>query len=205
MPTKSPYSVHPTIEKTIKWIANLKNTTGRSLDEWLKFIEKEGPKTEAERSDWLKKIHKMGTNTAHWFAVRSVGKGLEDEDPKVYLKTAEQWVESMFEKKPLLRPLYDAALKFGMSLGKDVKVCPCQTMVPFYRNNVFAKLTASTKTRLDLGLCLRGVPFTQRLTDTGGTAKKDRITHNIAITSLDDLNAELKKWWKKAYDMDSSL
>lgn len=203
MPTKSPYSVHPSIETTIKWIANLKKTTGRSLDEWLKFIDKEGPRTEADRNAWLKKIHGMGTNTAGWFAARSVGKNSEDEDPKVYLKTADAWVEEMFVKKPDIRPLYDAALKFGMSLGKDVKVCPCKTMVPFYRNNVFANLTPSTRTRLDLGLCLRGVPFTSRLTDTGGTAKKDRITHRIAITTLDDLNADLKKWWKKAYDMDA--
>jgi hypothetical protein len=204
MPQTSPYSVHPSIETTIKWIADMKARTGRSLDEWLKFIETEGPKTEDARRDWLKTKHKLGTNTAHWFAARSVGKGAEDEDPEVYLKTAQKWVETMFEKKPLIRPLYDAALKFGLALGKDVKVCPCQTMVPFYRNNVFAKLTVSTKTRLDLGLCLRGIPFSKRLTDTGGTAKKDRITHNIAITSLDDFDSDLKKWWRKAYDLDEA-
>ena len=31
---------------TQKWIAELKQKTGRSLDEWLKFIKKEGPLTE---------------------------------------------------------------------------------------------------------------------------------------------------------------
>lgn len=203
MPATTLYSPHPSIAQTIKWIEQLKEKTGRSLDEWMRFIRKEGPAAEAERSRWLKDKVKLGTNTAHWLAARSVGKGTEDEDPEVYLKQAGQWVEAMFEKKPLLRPLYDQALKFGKSLGKDVKVCPCQTMIPFYRNNVFAKLTASTKTRLDLGLCLRGVPFSDRLIDTGGTAKKDRITHNIAITSLKDFDAELKRWWKKAYEMDS--
>ena len=202
MAKKSMYSVHPGVEMTIQWIATLKERTGRSVEEWMKFIKKEGPATEAERREWLKATQKMGTNHARWFAARSVGKGAEDEDPEAYLKAAEKWVEAMFEKKPLLRPLYEAALQIGMSLGKDVKVCPCQTMVPFYRKNQFAKLIAATKTRLDLGLCLRGMPFSKRLTDTGGTAKKDRITHNLAITSLDDLDAELKKWWKKAYEMD---
>jgi hypothetical protein len=202
MAKQSIYSPHPSIATTIQWIATLKERTGRTLEEWMKFIKNEGPKSEEERRTWLKATQKMGTNNAHWFAARSVGKGAEDEDPEAYLQMAEQWVEAMFEKKPLLRPLYEAALKWGLSLGKDVKVCPCQTMVPFYRKNQFAKLTASTKTRLDLGLCLRGVPFSKRLTDTGGTAKKDRITHNIAISSLDDLDPELKKWWKKAYEMD---
>lgn len=201
MAKKSIYSVHPSIAMTIQWIADLKEKTGRSLEEWMKFIKKEGPQTEEERREWLKKTQKMGTNNAQWFAARSVGKGAEDEDPEAYLKTAERWVEAMFEKKPEVRPLYEVALKWGMSLGSDVKVCPCQTMVPFYRKNQFAKLTAATKTRLDLGLCLRGEPFTKRLTDTGGTAKKDRITHNIAITTMDDLDTELKKWWKRAYEV----
>ena len=203
MATKSIYSPHPGIAMTIKWVAELKEKTGRTLEEWVKHINKNGPETEAERRDWLKGELKLGTNTASWLAGRSVGKGDEDTDPEAYLLTAERWVEAMFEMKPQLRPLYDAALKYGMSLGSDVKVCPCQTMVPFYRKNVFAKLTASTKSRLDLGLCLRGEPFTKRLTDTGGTAKKDRITHNIAITSPADLDPELKKWWKKAYELSS--
>jgi len=42
--------------------------------------------------------------------------------------------------KEALRPLYDELLKLGRSLGKDVKVCPCQTMVPLYRNHVFAQI-----------------------------------------------------------------
>ena len=203
MPTQMVYSPHPSIALTIKWIGELKERTGKSLDEWMKFIKKDGPESQQERFLWLKNDAKLGTNTAHWMAARSMGKGAEDEDPKAYLKKAEQWVAAMFEKKPLIRQLFDHALKQGMALGKDVKVCPCQTMVPFYRNNVFAQLKASTRSRLDLGLCLRGVPFTKRLTDTGGTAKKDRITHCIAITSMDDFDAELMKWWKKAYELDA--
>lgn len=204
MAKKKLYSVHPSMAMTIKWVAELPAKTGRSLEQWVKFIRKEGPETEKERRDWLKNDLKLGTNTASWLAAQSVGKGQEDLDPEVYLATAEKWVDAMIEKKPLLEPLYYAALKMGMALGKNVRVCPCQTMVPFYRNNVFAKLTLSTKTRLDLGLCLRGVPFSKRLTDTGGTAKKDRITHCIAITSLDDLDTELKGWFTMAYEMDAA-
>ena len=42
---KSIYGVHPGVLMTQKWIAELKQKTGRSLDEWLKFIKKEGPPT----------------------------------------------------------------------------------------------------------------------------------------------------------------
>ena len=42
-----------------------------------------------------------------------------------------------------------------------------------------------------------------RLKDTGGFAKKDRITHKMEITRLEDIDAEVKKWLAKAYEMDA--
>jgi hypothetical protein len=32
--------------------------------------------------------------------------------------------------------------------------------------------------------------------------KKDRITHRIAVTSAADIDGELKRWLKEAYDRD---
>lgn len=200
---KSIYSAHPSIAMTIKWVKDLPEKTSKSLDEWVSFIKKKGPKTAEARRDWLKKEYKLGTNTAWWLADHADGKGKEDLDPEAYVAKAEEWVAAMKEKKPLLVPFYEEVLRRVLKLGSDVKVCPCQTMVPFYRNNVFGKVTFSTRTRLDLGLCLRGIPFNERLTDTGGTAKKDRITHNIAITSLASLDAEADHWLLLAYEMDA--
>jgi hypothetical protein len=34
-------------------------------------------------------------------------------------------------------------------------------------------------------------------------AKKDRITHRIAIESVDEIDAEVKKWLKTAYELDA--
>src|SRR5437762_170127 len=95
-PRKSLYSPHPSIAMVQKWIDDLPAKTGRSLEQWLKFIEKEGPATEAERRAWLKEKHGLGTNSAWWLAERSFGKGTEDADPKLYLKAAERYVEAMF-------------------------------------------------------------------------------------------------------------
>jgi hypothetical protein len=198
------YSPHPSIAMVQKWIADLPDKTGRTLDEWLRFIKKEGPKTEAERRDWLKKEHGMGTNSAWWLAERADGKGSEEDTPEGYLKAAERYVEEMFAGgKAGLRPIYDALLKLGLSIGKDVKACPCQTIVPLYRNHVFAQIKPTTRTRIDFGYALRDTPATGRLLDTGGFAKKDRITHRIPITSLADIDDEVKRWLKKAYDMDA--
>jgi hypothetical protein len=202
--TKSIYGVHPGVVMTVKWIDELKQKTGRSLDEWLKFIKKAGPPTEEARRDWLKQQQGLGTNSAGWLAERSVGKGEETGDPDAYLKAAEKYVETMFSgKKERLRPIYDALLKLGLSVGKDVKACPCQTIVPLYRKHVFAQIKPTTQTRIDFGLALGDTRKTpKRLIDTGGFAKKDRITHRFEITSLEDIDEEVKRWLKTAYERD---
>ncbi len=46
------------------WVAGLKEKTGRSLDEWLKLIDRNGPGTAEARRDWLRKEHGLGTNSA---------------------------------------------------------------------------------------------------------------------------------------------
>jgi uncharacterized protein DUF5655/uncharacterized protein DUF4287 len=201
---KSIYGVHPGVAMTQKWMAELKQKTGRTLEEWLKLIKKEGPPTEQERREWLKTTFGLGTNNAWWFAERSVGKGEEVGDPDAYLKAAEKYVEEMFSgKKGHLRPIYDALLKLGLKVGKDVKACPCQTIVPLYRNHVFAQIKPTTLTRIDFGLALGNMKTPKRLIDTGGLAKKDRITHRFEITSVKDIDDEVKRWLKVAYDRDA--
>ena len=189
---------------TQKWIGELKQKTGRSLEEWLKYIKKSGPKDETQRRAWLKEEHGLGTNTAWWLAERAEGKGEDSGDPDLYLAAAERDVEKMFSGgKAGLRPLYDALLKLGLKTGKEAKACPCQTIVPLYRNHVFAQIKPTTQTRIDMGLALGDMKATGRLIDTGGFAKKDRITHRIPITSMDDIDDEVKHWLKVAYDRDA--
>ncbi len=201
---KSIYSVHPGIAMTQKWVAELRQKTGRSLEDWLRFVKKSGPKDEKERRDWLKQEHGLGTNTAWWIAERSVGKGTETSDPNQYLKAAEGYVEQMFSgSKSALRPIYDALLKLGLKVGKDAKACPCQTIVPLYRKHVFAQIKPTTRTRIDLGFALGDMKAKGRLIDTGGFAKKDRITHRIPIESVQDIDDEVQHWIKAAYNRDA--
>jgi hypothetical protein len=197
------FDVHPSLAMVQSAIAGMKQKTGRSLEEWVKLVKKEGPADEKGRRTWLKDKHDLGTNYANWIAERSFGKG-EDGDPETYLRNAEIYVQKMFSgAKEGLRPIFSALLQLGKSLGDDVKVCPAQTIVPFYRNHVFAQIKPTTRTRIDLGLALQNTKTPRRLIDTGGWEKRDRITHRFEITSLDDIDEEVKRWLKKAYDMDA--
>jgi hypothetical protein len=200
----SPYDVHPGVAMVQKWIAELPEKTGRTLEEWLRLVKKEGPPTEAERRQWLKEKHGLGTNSAWWIAERLEGKGTEEDSPEGYLKAAAGWVEAMYAgPRAGLRPLHDRLLQLGRSLGPDVHVCPCQTIVPLYRNHVFAQIKPATRTRIDVGFALGDTKAAGRLIDTGGFAKKDRITHRIPITNLAEIDAEVECWLKKAYERDA--
>jgi len=202
-PKKSLYSVHPGVAMVQATIVRLKEKTGRTLDEWLNLVKKSGPPTEKERREWLKEHYDLGTNYSWWIAEQSVGKGTEDTDPDEYLKAAHRYVEEMYSGgKAGLRPIYDRLLALGLGMGKDVKACPCKTIVPLYRNHVFAQIKPSTRTRIDFGLALGPTRGKGRLDETGGFAKKDRITHRIAISSLEQIDDEVKRWLKTAYELD---
>src|ERR1043166_9559543 len=135
---KSIYGVHPGVLMTQKWVAELKQKTGRSLDEWITFIKKNGPPTEAARRDWLKEQHRLGTNYASFIAARSVGKAEEIADPAEYLAAAERYVADMFGgKKEHLRPMYDALLKLGLSMGHETRPGPGRTFVPLFPTQLF--------------------------------------------------------------------
>lgn len=165
--SESSYTVHTGVAMVQKWIAELKKKTGRSLEEWIALVKKEGPKG--------------------------------------YLTVAVRCVEEQYSgPKAKLRPVFDALLKLGKSLGDDVKACPCKTILPLYRNCVFAQIKPATNTRVDLGFAL--TPYKgklpKRLINTGGLAKKDRVTHRIEISSVEQIDDEVKKWLKTAYDPD---
>jgi hypothetical protein len=185
-----------------KGVASLKEKTGRSLDEWLKLVDKSAPPTEKERRAWLKSEHGLGMNYAGWILERADGKD-DFSSPEAYLRAAERYVDDMYAgPKAVLRPIYNALLKFGLALGKDVKACPCQTIVPLYRKHVFAQIKPATQTRIDLGFALGARPAEGRLIDTGGFAKKDRITHRIPISSLAEIDDAVKQWLRTAFEED---
>ncbi len=200
------YGVHPSVAMVQKWLTELKEETGRSIEEWLALVKREGPKDEKSRREWLKTKHKIGTNKASWIAERAEGKGWEDT-PEAYLEAAVRYVEEQYAgPKEKLRPIYEDLVKLGKSFGDDVKACPCRTIVPLYREHVFAQIKPTTNSRIDLGFALAHYKgkLPERLIDTGGLAKKDRITHRMEIVAPEQIDGEVKKWLKTAYDLDAA-
>jgi Domain of unknown function (DUF5655)/Domain of unknown function (DUF4287) len=197
MRKNSVYTLHPGFAMEDSSLRNLKERTGRTLEQWIRIVEKSGPPTERERMAWLKQAHGISTNYALWIAKRVDGGGsAADYDPDAL-------VEAMFVgKKEALRPIYDRLLTLAFALGKDVRVSPGKTIVPFYRKHVFAQAKPTTTTRIDVGYAFKDMMPSGKLVSTGGFEKGDRITHRIPVTSLDEIDAEVKKWLRHAYEKD---
>jgi hypothetical protein len=199
----TPYSPHPSIQYSRNVLAAMEKKTGKNYEEWITIAKKSGLKTEEERRDWLKEKHALGSNTAWWIAEMSFGKGRDAVDEDAYLKLAPGYVEEMYAAKSNLRPVHDALIELARSLGPDIKICPCRTVVPIYRKHVIAQVKPATRTRIDFGYALGDTKATGRLIDTGGFAKKDRVTHRIPISDVKEIDVEVKKWLKAAYDRDA--
>jgi hypothetical protein len=198
------YDPHPGIAMVRKWIDTLEAKSGRDLDAWVALVKTRPPGTK-ERRAWLKSEHALGTNSAAWIVEHAEGGGDPIEaDPDVYIARAAEYVDAMFSGgKAALRPLYDALYDAARALGDDIGISPGKTIVSVYRKHVIAQIKPSTRTRIDLGFALGDTPARGRLTDTGGLAKGDRITHRVAIASLADIDDDVRRWLRHAYDRDT--
>src|SRR4051794_10788726 len=130
----SPYSLHPGFKMVDASVRHLEERTGKSLEQWIEILRQDGPESEREQREWLKSFHGITTNYAGWIVEEAAGNGPSSYDPDALV--AAQYTG----KKEALKPIYDALLRLGLSLGPDVQACPCGTIVPLYRKNVFAQI-----------------------------------------------------------------
>ncbi len=174
----------------------LKENTGRTLEEWVAVLKKEGPKEAKEQRDWLRKTHGLGSTASMIVAESAQGGGklMGYGDPEALVK------EQYKGKKAALRPIYDALIHATQRIGKDVRISPCRTYVPLMRKNQFAVIQPTTSTRVDLGLALPGIEVSERLVKVRRMGGGDRITHRIPLETLKDVDAEVVRWLKRAYE-----
>jgi hypothetical protein len=198
------FDVHPGVAMIQKWTAELPEKTGRTLEQWAEVVKAAKLTERKARMALLKEKYGLGTNSA-WHIVEYANDSQTwDGDPAVYLKQAPKYVEEMFAgNKAGLRPIFDKIYAVVRKFGKDVKVCPCKTIVPFYRCRVFAEAKPATRTRLELSFALSETPFKGKLVRNPRANEKDRLKHQVHLASVADLTAEVLKWLKLAYDEDA--
>lgn len=195
----APWEVHPGVEMVRKLREGLEEKTGRTLAQWLAIVRKEGPEGARPRRMWLRKEHGLSSPTAWWIAAKAGETGPSwDDDPGVYLASASGYVDALFGVPGTpRRDLFDHVVARARALGEDVRVCPCQTMVPLYRKYVFAELHP-TAAGVALALALPGGKAKGRLQKEPQSAG-NRVGHRVLLASKGDLDAEVDRWLSAAY------
>jgi hypothetical protein len=182
-----------TIKDAIASMAkNIEGATGKKISEWAALVRASGFAKHGERVKWLKEKHGIGHGHATYLAHESLKEGEGEVSDEALL--AAQFAG----KKAAVKPLYDKLVALAQSLGKDVEISPKKNNVSLRRKKQFGLLQASTATRLDLGLILPDVKPAGRLEASGSF--NGMFTHRVRIGAASEIDAELKRWLKQAYE-----
>ena len=103
---------------------------------------------------------------------------------------------------PATRPgcgeIYDKLVKEIAKFGKDVEISPKKTYVSLRRSKQFALIQPTMKTRIDIGINLKGIAAKGRLEASGSF--NAMVSHRVRVESAADVDKELVGWLKQAYE-----
>ena len=174
-------------------IQNLKEKTGKSLDEWVKIAKGSKLEKHSEIIKFLKSEHGLGHGYANLVAHTLKG---QSEEGKA---AADDPVAAQYAgEKAGLKPIYDALVNAIGKFGKDVEISPKKTYVSVRRNKQFALIQPTTKTRVDVGINLKGIAPAGKLEASGSF--NAMVSHRVRVESAKDVDKELIGWLKQAYE-----
>lgn len=181
-------------EMLVSMIANLKEKTGKSLEEWVKIAKASKLAKHGEIVKFLKSEHGFGHGYANLVAQTALGGAPPGQNDG----GGDALVDAQYAgAKSELKPIYDALISAIAKFGSDVEVSPKKTYVSLRRSKQFALIQPSTATRVDVGINLKGEPAKGRLEESGSF--NAMVSHRVKVCDMKEVNAELVAWLKKAY------
>ena len=166
--------------------------TGKPIEEWVKIVKKTKIEKHGEIIKFLKAEHDFTHGYANFVAhtSRKSDARFHDDDDLVatqYSKGKEHFL-----------PIYEKLKKEIGKLGKDIEFVPKKSSVSVKRKYQFVLIQPSTKTRMDLGLKLKGKDTGKRLEGSGPFGAM--CTHRVQVTDIKDIDKELLGWIKESYE-----
>jgi len=172
-------------------IANMKEKTGKTLEQWIKIAKA----TKLEKHGQIVKSLKTDHGMTHGFANTVAHKMLASDAGSA---NAGDLIDAQYAgPKAELRPIYKALIAEIKKFGKDVEIAPKKSYVSLRRNKQFALIQPSTKTRVDVGINMKGAKTTKRLEASGSF--NTMVSHRVRTADTKDVDRELVGWLKKAY------
>ena len=174
-------------------IANMKEKTGKTLEQWVALAKKSGEEKHGGLVKHLKTEHGLGHGYANLVAHKHLKSDAGSKAEGGTDLVAAQYAGA----KADLKPIYDAVVNAVSAFGKDVEIAPKKTYVSLRRNKQFALIQPSTKTRVDLGINLKDATPSGRLEKSGSF--NAMVSHRVRLEKPGDVDKNVKAWLKKAY------
>lgn len=173
-------------------IDNLEKNTGKSLGEWIYVVQGTGLQKHGEIVKYLKSDHGFTHGFANLVALKTKGTDAGSAEKP------EDLIEKQYKGKEQLLPIYEALTAQLKQFGADVELAPKNAYVSVRSKKQFALIQPSTKTRLDVGINLKGREPEGRLEKSGSF--NAMCSHRIKLQHADEVDAELIGWLKAAYE-----
>jgi hypothetical protein len=172
------------------WIRVLQKQTGEALDIWNRRVEQSGIGDEPALRAWL--AQRGVTGYAQTLLVRE-----RFGYPDFLRATGDELIERQYADRPHLRPIYDAIVAAAAGLG-DVTLQVRKTYVSLVTpRRTFARIRATTPSRVDLGLRLDGHKPGGRLQPS---KLHETMRLQISLSSPEEVDTEVITWLRTAYD-----
>ena len=173
-------------------VKNLEEKTGKKMEEWITIANKSGLEKHGEILNHLKNEYGIGhgyANLVVHYAKQSHAGAAEDP---------EDLVTQQYKGKENLKPWYDRLMAEINGFGNDIMVSPKKAYVSLRRKKQFAIIQPSVKTRLDIGLNIKGVTPGTDIEAAGSW--NSMCTHRVKVEDEKQINQELIGWIRQAYD-----
>ncbi len=174
-------------------INNIEAKTGNTLAHWKKIAAASGLTKHGQIVKLLKSEHQM----THGFANLIAHKFLKSDAGSASSET--DLVADQYQKgKEHLRPIYDAIISQVKQFGPDVEISPKRAYVSLRRKKQFGLIQPSTKTRVDVGINVKGKQPTENLELSGSW--NTMVSHRVKLSAANEVDDHLISWLKEAYD-----
>lgn len=173
-------------------IKNLEEKTGKSLNHWIDVLKNTKLEKHKEMIDYLKSNH----NFTYGFANLVAHKARQSDAGSV--ENQDDLVEDQYKGKESLRPIFDKIISELMKFGNDIEIAPKKAYVSLRRKKQFAIIQPSTKTRVDVGINIKGRETTERLETSGSF--NGMVSHRVRITEDKEVDKNLINWLKEGYE-----
>lgn len=175
-------------------IGNMPEKTGKSLEEWHTLLSTTGLQKHGE----LMKVLKGDYGVSHGFANTIAQLYLKPELLAPKTASEDKLDSELLAGKEDIAPLFKKAKAMFEAVNGEVELAYKKTYISLRTpKKQFALLQPSTKTRVDIGLNLKGIEPEGNVEAAGSW--NAMVTHRIKVSTLEDLNG-LQEWLQKAYD-----